>query len=108
MLGKPPMDHYSTMAGKTQEAPPYKMFNSRSLLGWSCMVAPTSQTLGTQNPSDFDQSQVGIIHKLPGEKYATYQMAPTLCAALRFLLERRQVSPQNISLYLKKMEKLTS
>ena len=108
MLCKSPLENYSSMAGKAQEKQTHKMPHHSTLLGWSCMVAPTSQTLGTSHPHHSGPTPLGIIHQLPGPEDASYKVAPSLCDALRFLLERKQVSPENIQLHLNKMKKLTS
>ena len=108
LLCQPPLDNNFTMVGKTKKIPQSQMSNNGTPLGWSSVVAPTSKALGPQNTGHSHTSPLGIIHKLPGPENETYQMAPTLCAAIRFLLERKQVSAESITSHLTKVEKLAS
>ena len=74
-------------------------------VGWCSVVAPTSETLRTTDAQDFNTTPLGIIPKLPGRGHASYEVAPTLCNIIRQILEGKQISPENISLYLAKVKK---
>ena len=93
LLGKPPLDLNSEVAPQIEDSTLGSMSNGSALLGWKFMVAPTSQTAREGNPSNFNSTQVGSFHKLPGREDATYKVAPSLCDVIRGLMERKQMSP---------------
>ena len=82
------------------------MSNDSAPLGWCQLVAPTSQALSTQETDNSSATQNRIIYQLPGPKNATYQMAPHYLDCVRYVLRRKQVSPEDITLHLKKIRKV--
>ena len=105
-LCKPPMDHYPPMVGEITSTAPNSMFNSGSILGWDIMVAPINSPASQGVPSRADQSEMGDFPELPGAQHATYQMAPPLCSVIREALQRKEVSAENITSYLKNCSSL--
>ena len=83
------------------------MFDGGALLGWQCMVAPTSKTAQAANSSGLGATSVGFIHKLPGRTDASYKMAPALSDTIRELLERKQFPAESISLHLARLTQLS-
>ena len=100
-----PLDDNFAMVRKIKEKSTHNLPSDGSLLGWCCMVAPTSETLHAKMPSNSDTTPVGIIPKLPGPGDASYEMAPSLCSIIRKVLEGRKVSHENITLYLRQIRK---
>jgi hypothetical protein len=64
------------------------------------MVAPTNQAAKQAMPSFGYSPQVGPFHQLPGREDATYKVAPPLSGFIRKMLQAKQVSAENITLYL--------
>ena len=64
------------------------------------MVAPTIQAVKQAKPNFGNSPQVGPIHQLPGREDATYKVAPPLSGFIRKMLQAKQVSAENITLYL--------
>ena len=91
IVGKPPPDINNALALPTSAKSPYKMSDGRALLGWHVLVAPTSKTALSAHAHFTGTPQGGAIHKLPGRGDATYEMAPTLCDAVRCLVETKQI-----------------
>ena len=98
------MDIDHEMASTFGEQPPGDMSDRDSILGWDNLVAPCNSIASTGLPGGLDQSQVGSFPKLPGPGHATYEMAPSLSQIVREALQRKQVSPENITLYLSKIK----
>ena len=106
LLVKPPLDLNSEVAPQIEDSTLGSMSNGSALLGWKFMVASTSQTASEGNPSNFNSTQVGSFHKLPGREDATYKVAPSLCDVIRGLMERKQMSPESVKEYLSQLPSL--
>ena len=107
LLQQPPLDSDTPLVGTAKKGTPHPMFDGGALLGWQCMVAPTSKTAQAANSSGLGATSVGFIHKLPGRTDASYKMAPALSDTIRELLERKQVPAESISLHLARLTQLS-
>ena len=105
-LCKPPMENYFKLAAKVVGKPPPKMSDGHPPLGWCTMVAPTSKTAVPPHPSICNTSLSRDVQKLPGGIYATTQVAPSLHSVIRKTLEGKQISPEDIDLYLKEQKSI--
>ena len=65
-------------------------------------MAPTSEALRAEGTGGGEAPKVGPLSELPGPENAEYQVAPDLSFVVRGLMERKQISPENIDLYLKR------
>jgi hypothetical protein len=106
LLRKPPMDHHSPLAAETSTKSPPQMFNGGALLGWQCMVAPTSKAALQVDPDNKNSPPVGTISELPRGGHAPHPLAPSLFDVVRTVLERKQISPEGVTLYLRKISHL--
>ena len=97
-----PLDHNPQMASETFGKPFSHLSDGGSLLGWDCVVAPINSFTRQRDPDHFDHPQVGDVPKLPGRGDAAYEMAPSLFDVIRRALQGKQVSVENIDLYLTK------
>ena len=68
------------------------------------MVAPTNKTSLQATSCSVDTTTVGFISRLPGVQDASYKMAPSLSDCVRQSMERKQISVENLSLHLKKVQ----
>ena len=75
-------------------------------MGWDTVVAPLNSASHQGDPHGFDRPPLGDVPKLPGRGDASYEMAPSLPAIIRQTLQGREVSPENIDLYLSKQKNL--
>ena len=67
------------------------------------MVAPTSKNVHSEDPRASHSPTGGAFHKLPRPGDAPYEMAPSLCHAIRGVLEGKQVPAQSFDLYVNKI-----
>ena len=102
LLCQPPLDNHHALVGEIEEESSGAMHVNGPLLGWEQVVAPTSENLQEKHTSDVNSSKMGSFHRLQWESNAPNQMAPALSDCIRVLLERKQVSPENIASYLRK------
>ena len=107
MLCQPPMENYTAMVGEVEEESSCNLPHHSPPVGWCHMVAPTNQALGTTDPSATDHTQNRVVHKLPGPKDASYQMAPDYLDCVRKVLESRQVSADSITSHLAGLKNVT-
>ena len=105
-MGQPPLDHHSCMAGETEEASSSSMWHGGPQMGWDCVVAPLSSLAYEGDPNHRNMPQGGAVPQLSGRSSPFYQMAPTLSDIIRTMLQRKQVSHENINFYLKKLKNL--
>jgi hypothetical protein len=68
------------------------------------MVAPVSKTAHEKFPSNSSATPVGPVSELSGGRNAPHQMAPDLSHVIREGLQRKQVSLENIALYLNQIK----
>ena len=101
-----PLDFNFSVASETSEEPTFDVFDGVAPLGWDLMVAPVSETAHPGDTSDFSAPEVGTFPKLPGGDDASSQMAPSLSSVIGEALQGKQVSVENIQLYLKKQKNL--
>ena len=106
VLRLPPMDSHSSLVGKAQASSSRLLFDGGSLLGWSCLVAPTSKTAKIGDTSVENRTPVGSVHKLPGRENASYKMAPSLPDTIRVSMESRQISSTDIQKHLNNIKSL--
>jgi hypothetical protein len=106
LVGQPPMDHYSPMAGETPTASSSGMWDGSTQVGWDRVVAPLSSFAYEGDPGNRNLPQGGPIPELPGRSSPWYKMAPALPDIIRAMLQRKQVSPENINFYLTKLKNL--
>ena len=102
-----PLDFNFSVASETSKEPPFDLFDGVAPLGWDFMVAPVSETAHPGDTSDFSAPEVGTFPKLRGGDDAPYQMAPSLSSVIGEALQGKQVSVENIQLYLKKQKNLS-
>ena len=100
------MDIDPPVVGETPATSSRSALNNFTLLGWQCMVAPTSQALRQTESSPASPPSSGLVHQLPGPRDASYQMAPDLCSIIRETLQGKQVSPENIQNYINTLKNL--
>ena len=101
LLCQPPLEnnfHVATQASREQ-AP--RLPHGGSLLGFQCLVAPTCEAARATQPSVRDTAILGDVQELLGRIHATAQVAPTLCATVRQGLQRKQVTPEAATAFLK-------
>ena len=96
----PPLVHNKPMATEAKGKPHLRVPSSSAPMGWMYMVAPTNQAAKQAMPSFGYSPQVGPFHQLPGREDATYKVAPPLSGFIRKMLQTKQVSAENITLYL--------
>jgi hypothetical protein len=106
LVGQTPLEFNSTVAPSIEDCTLGAVPHGGTLLGWKFLVAPTSKTACEGDPSNFNKTQVGSFHKLPGRDDATYQVAPSLCHVIRSLLEGKQISPEGVENYLNQLPSL--
>ena len=94
------------MASTPNPKPLSQLFSDGTLLGGDTLVAPINSTPSPTIPGGYDTPQVGDVLQLPRRDDASYKMAPPLCEVIRESLQRKQVSAENISFYLKKLKNL--
>ena len=97
---QPPLVHNKPMATEAKGKPLLRVPSSSAPMGWMYMVAPTNQAAKQAMPSFGYSPQVGPFHQLPGREDATYKVAPPLSGFIRQMLQAKQVSAENITLYL--------
>ena len=97
---QPPLVHNKPMATQTKAKPQLRVPSTSAPMGWMYMVAPTNQAAKQAMPSFGYSPQVGPFHQLPGREDATYKVAPPLSGFIRKMLQAKQVSAENITLYL--------
>ena len=100
LLCQPPMDSNSSMASTLKGKSTCHLFDNSPLLGWKHLVAPTNKNACEAFPNPPDSTTMGVVHKLPGGKNASYKMAPSLCSALRQIMETKQIPTESIENYL--------
>ena len=82
------------------------MPNGGTLLGWDVLVAPVNTITSEELSRSFGSPTVGDVLQLPRRGDAPYEMAPSLRDVIREALQGKEVSPENISLYLSKLGNL--
>ena len=82
------------------------MPTSDPLLGWDCVLAPRNLLAEREDAQGPGETSDRFIQNFPGRKGACYQMAPSLSFAFRQALQRKQISDDDISLYLSKIGSL--
>ena len=102
-LCKPTVELGGSLATKVTGATSFKMSDGGSKMGWVQLVAPTSKTALHFSTCYLNPSKVGAVSELPGREDATIKMAPSLCSALREILERKQVPFEGYSHHLTKL-----
>ena len=105
LLFQPPMETNCPMVGKVEEEPSSSVSNNSSLLGFSILVAPTSETAQQKGRSIPDRARGRFISGKGGEKCQP-QVAPDLSHIIRVLLERKQTSPESTQAYLEQLGNL--
>ena len=98
------LDLDSEMVAEISGQPAGGVFDGDSILGWDNLVAPVNSIASSGDPGHFDKPTVGAFPELPGPGHASYKMAPPLCQVVREALQRKQVSSENITLYLSKFK----
>ena len=105
-LRKPTMETNSRLVSEIEKEPPPAMFDGGSTLGWDVMVAPVSKTAHEKLSSCASAAPMGPVSELSGGGNAPHPLAPPFSDVIREGLQRKQVSPENISLYLSKISVL--
>ena len=99
-LCQPPLDVDFAVATAPAGEPPHHLPDGSPAVGWECLVAPVNSVACQGDPCLSRQPPMGDVPKLPGRGDAAYEMAPTLPSVIRGALQRKQVPPENIDLYL--------
>ena len=104
---KPPLDPNCKLASQIERQPPPPLFNGVPLLGFRTLVAPINKVGFTKNTGPCDTPLSRNVHKLSTSIYASAKMAPSLGFVIRSILEKQQISPQNIENYLEKVTSIS-
>ena len=100
LLSQPPMNRHPTMAPSSLGEPTFGLHDHGSLMGFRCMVAPTSQTASTK-VQGLDSSPLSRhVPQLLGRTFATPKVASPLRSVIREVLQRREISSEDIEAYL--------
>ena len=97
------MENNFGLVGQVEKEPPPEMFDDCSTLGWDVLVAPVSKTAHEKFSGGAGETAVGPVSELSGGGNAPHPLAPSLSDVIREGLQRKQVSAENISLYLSKI-----
>ena len=100
LLRQPTLESHFAMVGSASPKPAHEVPFDRSLLGWKCMVAPTSKNAVYQNTSSTRETEKRSFYRLPRAGDASYERASSLLDVIRWVLEGKQVPPQSIELYM--------
>ena len=106
LLCKPSMVSDRQVAPQAQGAPSRNLHDDHTLLGFSCMVAPTNQTAVEGDPCFSHPPISRDVQELLGRIYASSQMAPDLHNVIREGLQSKQVNPEAANTYLKSLKSL--
>ena len=101
LLCQPTLENNFQVATQATPKQTSKLPNGGPLLGFQCLVAPTCEAARTTQPSVRDTSLLGDVQELLGRIHATAQVAPDLCAIIRQSLQRKQVSSEATTAFLK-------
>ena len=104
LLCQPPLDTDSAVASPLEGKPPCQVPHDNSVLGFKCVVAPTSSAIRAQLASNPHPPILGNVYKLHGRAHAPATMAPALCDCIRRLLQGRQASPSGVEGYLARIK----
>ena len=94
LLCKPSLEGYKSMVAKIKGKQAPKVHAHSPILGFKCMVAPTSETARQGDPRFFNQTFSWDVQKLLGRVHALSTLAPSLSNCLKKGLEAKQVSPR--------------
>ena len=107
LLCKPPLENNQPLAAQIAPKQPPAVHVGGPLLGFKCMVAPTSQTACQGDPK-FSHSPISRdVQELLGRVHATSKVAPSLSNCVRKGLQAKQVSFEAQETYLKGLKSLT-
>ena len=101
-----PQDNHPTLAKQVVEKTSSELSHSGPLLGFSHLVAPFSQTARSKLPSHSGTPPGRSFSGLLGGALATPKVAPPLHCIIRGVLQRRKVSAEAITTYLKQHKNL--
>ena len=106
MLCKPPLELDQPMVAPPVAKPKAFLSHGCPAVGFNLMVAPINKATGTSKSRSGGSSQARPVHQLCGPENAAHPVVPSLRALIRVLLEKQQVSDENITLYLNQLPSL--
>ena len=97
----PPWTIIGQWLGRLKTNPHLKCMMINPLLGFSCMVAPTSKNASPWNTGPGDPLLPWNVLRLFWGANASHQVAPSLHSFARKILEAKEMHPEQIDLFLK-------
>ena len=103
MLCKPTLDTNRQMVATVVGESPCPMSNGNPPVGFHTLVAPTTQVTSSSKSSGKNFAFSRNVHQQRWTANAPPQVAPNLHTLIRKILEKQQISDENISSYLKQI-----